>query len=178
MKINIETPRLLLREMRLEDAAGMFELDSNPNVLKYIYHPPQTHISESVKVIEYVLEQYEAFGIGRWAMILKETGEFVGWTGLKMMTKSMNGHVNYLDLGYRLCERFWGQGYATESAIASRDYAFDVLKAEKICGITALENLGSQRILKKVGMTQLENFYADEYDVPLTWFEMWSKTGI
>ena len=73
MKIIAETSRLILREIELTDDAGMFELDSNPNVLRYIGTPPLTHIDQSRDVIRFIRNQYEQYGVGRLAVILKNS---------------------------------------------------------------------------------------------------------
>ena len=76
MKNPIETERLILRELALSDAEGMFELDSNPNVHLFVGNRPVKHIEESIEYIQFVQKQYKDFGIGRWAVILKETNEY------------------------------------------------------------------------------------------------------
>mgnify|MGYP000459923701 CR=1 FL=1 len=134
MKFHIETERLLLRELRLTDLEGMFALDSDPEVHKYLGNKPVKSIEESKKILESVLTQYKERGIGRFAVIEKSTGEFVGWSGLRLNTEyNMNGFTKYYDIGYRLIKRFWGKGYATESGKAAIDYAFHVLKLPLDC---------------------------------------------
>ena len=81
MKTSIETERLLLRELLPTDDAGMFELDSNPEVHIYLGNKPVKSIEESREAIANIRQQYLENGIGRWAVILKETGEFIGWFG-------------------------------------------------------------------------------------------------
>lgn len=76
MKNPIETQRLLLREFKLSDAEGMFELDSNPNVHLFLGNNPVKHIEESIEYIKFVQKQYKDFDTGRWAVVLKETNEF------------------------------------------------------------------------------------------------------
>ena len=80
MKKPIETERLLLRELQLSDAEGMFELDSNPNVHLFLGNRPVKNIEESIEYIHFVQKQYKDYGTGRWAVILKETNEFLGWS--------------------------------------------------------------------------------------------------
>ncbi len=169
MTIHIETPRLILRELRPEDDHGMFELDSNPAVLTYLGGAPQTDIEQSREVIRFVQSQYENYGIGRFAMVLKDTNEFMGWAGLKYVTESINDHINYHDIGYRLIERYWGKGYATEAARASLDYGFHELNLDKIYGITMSDNYASQAILQKIGLRYVNDF--TEKNMSLKWFE-------
>jgi len=112
----IETDRLILRELTADDASGMFEMDSNPEVHRYLGNKPVTSIEQSIRDIEFVRRQYRENGIGRWAVILKSTGQFIGWSGLKLITEPVNGQTNYYDVGYRFIKKHWGNGYATESA--------------------------------------------------------------
>lgn len=170
MKFHIETPRLLLREMRPTDAEGMFDLDSREEVAKYLGTPPLTDIEQSRKIIEYVQSQYKDFGIGRWAVEWRETGEFVGWAGLKFLTEPMNGHTDYYDVGYRLLPKFWGRGVATEAARASLDFGFGKLNLQKIYGVAMVENGASCAVLQKVGLRAVNDF--EEDGLLLRWFEM------
>lgn len=102
VNILIETKHFLIRPLVAEDVAGIFELDSNPNVHTYLGNKPIKTLEEAKNVILFIQKQYKDVGIGRWAIIEKTTGSFVGWTGFKYITEPINNHVNYYDLGYRL----------------------------------------------------------------------------
>jgi len=158
MKIFAETERLLLRELLPADAEGMFERDSDPDVHLYLGNNPIKSLAESKNDIEFIRDQYEKLGIGRWAVIEKETGDFVGWSGLKFITKSTNNHINYYDLGYRFIKRSWGKGYATETAKAAIDYGFETLNLDFIIGIADVHNQGSINVLEKSGLKKIELF--------------------
>ena len=82
MKIVVETERLILREFLLTDAEAFFEMDSNPEVHRYLGNKPIRTIDEAITVIKNIRQQYIANGIGRWAAIEKLSGEFIGWSGL------------------------------------------------------------------------------------------------
>jgi ribosomal-protein-alanine N-acetyltransferase len=84
MKIHIETQRLLIREIRDEDVNGIFELDTDPEVHKYLGNKPITSMEQAATLIKFIQQQYRENGIGRWAVIEKETNNFIGWTGLKL----------------------------------------------------------------------------------------------
>ncbi len=116
MIATIETARLILRPVTLNDAQDFFELDSNPEVHKYLGKNPVSNIAQSKEMIENILYQYKKYKLGRLAVIEKATGKFVGWSGLKYETNFLVD-TNYYDLGYRLKEEFWGKGYATETTI-------------------------------------------------------------
>jgi len=170
MKIFAETERLFLRELVPADAEGMFEMDGDPEVQLYLGNSPVKSIAQSIADIEFIRKQYAENGIGRWAVIEKATGNFVGWSGLKLMKETNNNHNNYYDLGYRFSKLYWGKGYATETAIAARDYGFDILKLDKIIGIADIDNLGSIHVLEKTGLKRVNIF--DYHGIKHHWMKI------
>ncbi len=173
MKIFVETNRLILREIIDSDIDAMYELDSDPEVHKYLGNKPVKTKEESKKAIDFIRQQYIERGIGRWAVINKETQEFMGWSGLKLNTEEpMNGHTNYYDVGYRFIKRFWGKGYATESGKASIQYAFETMKLKTIYGITEIDNQASHNALLKIGLQHIENFNYEKENLTLRWYEI------
>lgn len=159
MNLILETERLLLRPLELSDAEALFELNKNPNVHKYLWQKPEVVIDESIKVIEYVQRQYAENKIGRFATILKETGEFIGWTGIKFVNDHVeNGNTNFYDYGYRLSEPFWNKGYATEASKAWLDYGFNQMNIKEMNAYTHAENGASNHVLKKVGFNFIEDY--------------------
>jgi ribosomal-protein-alanine N-acetyltransferase len=147
----IETERLILRPVRRTDAKDFFELDSNPKVHQYLGNNPLTSLVQSEQVIAHILKQYNDYGIGRLAVILKETEEFVGWAGLKY-EQQIRKDFKYYDLGYRLKEQFWGMGIATEAAAAALSYGFSELNLKEICAAADIHNMASNKILNTIGM--------------------------
>ncbi len=170
----IETERLLLREITLEDIDGMYALDSDPEVHTYLGNNPVTDKNQIVDVINFIRQQYVDHGIGRWAIIDKSTNDFIGWTGLKFVKELTNNHINYYDLGYRLRRTYWGKGIATESAIASLAYAFQKLKADAVYAMADTANVGSNNILQKLGMKLIETF--DYNGSPSNWYKIERET--
>ena len=157
MKIFVETEQFILREIVLEDLEGMYALDSDPEVHKYLGNHPVKSREQSRKIIEHVRNQYVVNGIGRWAIIDKSSEDFIGWTGLKYEEK-FRGDFKYYDLGYRLRRKYWGKGIATETAIVSLKYGFEELGLKEIYGSAHIDNIGSNKILKKVGLKFVEKF--------------------
>ena len=148
----------------------MFELDSNPNVHIYIGKKPVTTIEQSAAYIENLQQQYKDFGTGRWAVILKETNEFLGWSGIKFITDEINNHKNFYEIGYRFIEKHWGKGYATEAGKAFIEYAFDNLKADAVYAYADAGNDNSRKILEKLGLRYVNSFeYQEELEV---WYEL------
>ncbi len=154
----IHTKRLLLRPVNLEDQTAFFKMDSNPNVLRYLKMTPLKTLKDSYQDILHIQKQYADLGTGRLAIELKETGECIGWAGLKYIVDPINEHTDYLDLGYRLQEEHWGKGYGTEAALASLQYGFDVLNAPVIRACCQVEHQVSRRILENIGLRCLDTF--------------------
>ncbi len=153
MKIFAATERLILRELIPEDAEEMFVMDSDPEVHRYVGKAPVIEIGYTRDVIQMIRQQYTDNGIGRWAVIQKETGHFIGWAGLKLMREEVNGRVGFYDLGYRFARKYWGFGYATEAAIAARDYGFEQMGLMEINAMADIENTASKHVLEKAGLS-------------------------
>ena len=156
----IETERLILREIKLSDVDGMFALDSDPEVHKYLGNMPITKKDQAEKYITLLQQQYMERGIGRWAVIHKDTNEFMGWSGVKYLNESEqeNGFYNVYELGYRLIPKFWGKGYATESAQAWVDYMFNETDVKTLYAAADIPNKGSVNVLQKVGFKITDEF--------------------
>jgi [ribosomal protein S5]-alanine N-acetyltransferase len=159
--MKLQTPRLLLRELLPSDDTGMFELDANPEVHTYVGKNPITTIEQARDIISFIRQQYIDNGIGRLAVVDKETNAFMGWAGLKLYKTEANGHSNFYELGYRFIQKYWGKGYATEAAKAMIDYGFNAMGIKEIYAITDIDNTASRHVLEKCGMTYLEDFELD-----------------
>jgi len=170
MKLPIITERLILRKLTRDDVDNIFLLDSNPDVMKYVGVPAVSNKAESEKMIDNILNQYQKNGTGRLAVIEKESNQFVGWSGIKLLTDEVNGFKNVYELGYRFLPEFWGKGYATESAKASLDLGFNQLNADKIYAYADVENQSSNHILTKIGFENKGSFL-DKDDL-CNWFEL------
>lgn len=170
MHIIAETKRLIIREIVPSDVEAMFELHSDPEVHRYLGNETVSSRDEVVRIIDSIRQQYLDFGAGRWTMIHKQTGEYMGWTGLQFVTKKINSHQHYYDLGYRLMKKYWGHGYATESAIASVKYAFENLQAAEIFARADAQNMASDRVLHKAGLRWIEDFDLD--GIKHNWYQL------
>jgi RimJ/RimL family protein N-acetyltransferase len=151
-----ETKKLVLREILSTDIEGMFELDADPEVHKYLGNNPVKNREETAKIIDYIQQQYIENNIGRWAVIEKATNCFIGWAGLKLVKQLTNHHIHYYDLGYRFIQKYWGKGYATESAIACLKYGFKEMKLNEIFAYTHPQNKSSHNVLLKSGFQYKE----------------------
>ena len=147
MKVLIETERLVLREITLDDTEEMFQLYTHADVLKYTGEAPLTSIEEMVRAIDIRIRNYQKYGYGRWATFLKQEKKFIGWAGLAYLPE-----FDEVDLGYRFFPHYWGMGFATEASRAILNYGFEQLKLPRIIAIAMKENKASIRVMEKVGM--------------------------
>ncbi|MBB1192752.1 GNAT family N-acetyltransferase [Flavobacterium sp. SOK18b] len=170
MDLILETDRLFLREMKISDAEALFEMDRNPNVHQYLWNKPVNDISEVYATIESVQKQYIQNNIGRFVIILKESQELIGWAGLKFNTEMVNNKINFFDIGYRLDEKFWGKGYASEASFAWLDYGFNTIKIPLMEAAAHTDNIASNRILQKIGLEMTETYLED--GVSWNWYEL------
>lgn len=157
MKLILETERLLMRPLKLSDAETFFEMNNNPNVNAYLRNPIQTK-TESEQYIQKIIQEYQKNGIARFAVILKKTNTLIGFSGLKYRDKIENNHSNFYDLGYRFAEKHWHNGFATEAAAAWLEYGFKTMKLSTIHACAVSNNIGSNKVLQKVGF-QFVNQY-------------------
>ncbi|HFK5562982.1 TPA: GNAT family N-acetyltransferase [Elizabethkingia anophelis] len=150
-----------MRPFEERDAEGLFLLDSNPDVMKYVGGVVSTKIEQSQQMIEFIQKQYKENGVGRLAVIEKSTNTLIGWSGLKYLTSEINGMKNVYELGYRFLPEYWGKGYATETARAALNYAFNEIKTDVVYAMAVTENTGSNRVLQKLGFEELGTFLDD-----------------
>lgn len=169
MNIILETDRLYLREILPSDDEKMFEMDSDPEVYKFLGRKPIRDIDQSRKMIQNIIQQYKENGIGRWAIIEKGSNNFMGWTGFKLEKEELNGNSNYYDLRFRLLRKYWGKGIITEATKAAIEYAFEKLDIKELCSMTLVSNEKSQRVLDKLGFKLIEKFKYQGDDI--TWYK-------
>ncbi len=158
MNVIIETNRLLLRTFTEEDAQLLYELNLDPEVIKYTYDPIKDLDHAKQVLDQTILPQYALYNHGRWAVHLKSGLEFIGWCGLKFIPLR-----NEIDLGYRFIKNAWGKGYATEAAYACIKYGFEKLNLSRIIGRAVPTNLGSLNVLEKCGLTYIGEDEIDGY---------------
>lgn len=173
MQFYLETERLILRGILETDVDGIFELDSDPIVHKYLGEAPIKTKQKAAEIIQFILQQYKNLGIGRFAAIEKSSGDFIGWSGLKLNTgekEALNGKTEFYDIGYRFIPRYWGKGYATESSLKIMEFGFNKLNINTICGAAEIENIASNKILEKIGLKFINKF--DFEGTEANWYEL------
>ena len=150
MNTFLQTPRLYFREFTVDDVQLLFDLNNNPNVIKYVHEPAPTLENVTDTLINVILPQYKLYNHGRWAVHLKANDEFIGWCGLKYIPEA-----DEFDLGYRFKENYWGKGFGYEAAKATIDFGFNHLKLKRIVATVLPANIASWKIMEKCGMQSL-----------------------
>ena len=146
MTIILETPRLILRQFVLDDAENIYLLNLDPEVVQYTGDVSFESV-EHARAFLSNYNPYAAYGYGRWAVIEKDTQETLGWCGLKYLVDEKE-----TDIGYRFMKKYWGKGYATESAKACLDYGFKNFELDFIVGNAMNANPASIKVLEKIGL--------------------------
>jgi RimJ/RimL family protein N-acetyltransferase len=156
----LETERLILRRFTTDDVDNLVELDSDPEVMFYVTGGRPTTRQEVVQeILPAFLEYYRRpGGYGFWAVVEKATGDFLGWFHFRSGAAHPESEP---ELGYRLRRSAWGNGYATEGAIALIRKGFEELGVRRVVAETMAVHTGSRRVMEKAGMRPVRTFHAD-----------------
>lgn len=149
----IETKRLILREMSQTDFTDLCKILQDDEVM-YAYEGAFT-LEETQRWLDNQIRRYKEDGFGLWAVLLKESGIMIGQCGLTMQDYKEN---KILEIGYLFQKEHWNQGYASEAAIACKEYAFDKLNAKEVYSIIRDTNIASQNVAIRNGMTCVDQF--------------------
>lgn len=148
----LESPRLVLRQWQGADLQPFADMNADEEVMRYF--PSPMSFEDSQRSFNKMQNIINTNGWGWWALEHKETGEFIGATGL--VSVLFNAHfVPAVEVGWRIRREHWRQGYATEAALASLEFAKTTLKLPKIVSFTAVQNIPSIGVMEKLGMTRL-----------------------
>lgn len=151
----IGTGRLILRRWKDEDRAPFAELNGDPETL--VFFPSTLSRPESDEFVDRIEARFEEHGFGLWALEVRQTGKFIGFTGLAPLREDVRGGGG-MEIGWRLARHAWHQGYATEAATAARDVAFDGAGLTELWSMTAVLNTPSQAVMRRIGMTESVRF--------------------
>ena len=151
----IETKRLVLRRWRKADREPFAELNGDPQTL--VFFPSTLTTAESDALVDRIETRFEAYGYGLWALEVRETGQFIGFTGLAPMPDDVPG-AGGTEIGWRLARHAWHRGYATEAALAARDTAFTGAGLAELWSMTAVLNTPSQAVMRRIGMAEADRF--------------------
>ncbi len=157
MQVFLETDRLALRQFTEADLDNLVDLDSDPDVMRFINGgtPTSRDVIQN-EILPRFLHCYEQYdGYGRWAAIEKSTGDFLGWFHFRPL---QGASPDEPELGYRLRKAAWGKGYGTEGSRALIRKGFTELGVRRVFATTYQDNLGSRRVMEKAGMTLVRTF--------------------
>jgi len=149
IRTSLETVRLRLRLFTPDDVQIMFELSTDPDVIKYADTPAKDLHEAKQRLEQGPLSDYEKYGYGRFAVELKETGKVIGFCGIKYLPE-----IDLPEVGYRYLPAYWGRGIGTEAARACVEFAREDLKIKKLIALIMPENIASIKLAEKLGMSR------------------------
>jgi [ribosomal protein S5]-alanine N-acetyltransferase len=153
--LQIETPRLILRQWQASDYGPFIAMNLDSQVMRYF---PSTQTREqTLALVERVNQHFAQHGYGVFAVERKDTGQFIGFTGLSV-PRFESYFTPCVEIGWRLAKEHWNQGFAQEGARASLDFGFNKLGLKEIYSFTSIHNLPSINVMKKIGMKEDGHF--------------------
>jgi RimJ/RimL family protein N-acetyltransferase len=164
----IETDRLILRPFQLEDFEAVYEFGSNKEVQKYTGDAMINSLDAAKDLIQNVwFKDYQEYGYGRWATIYKPENKLIGFAGLKYLSS-----MDETDIGFRFLPEYWGKGIATEASKEILKYGFEHLSLERIIGIAMPENIASNKVLTKLGLSFYKTDAYENYGGAYNWYKI------
>lgn len=170
MQVLLETERLLLRQFTIDDVDNLFELDNDPDVVRFTPNAgraPERNVIQTQVLHQFFTyyERYDSYAV--WAAIEKLSQEFIGWFMFRPVV-----HASYFDpalanpsdieLGYRLRKAAWGRGYATEGSKALVFQGFSMLGMQRVVAAALSANVASIRVLEKAGLRLQTRFFYEQ----------------
>lgn len=155
---SVETDRLLLRMIREDDLDHLAALFADPEVVKYVGNGLPAGREEAERALHSIIKHWETSGFGRWAIVDRKSGEFIGFGGLRSLFGTP-------EVVYHLAKMHWGNGYATEMARASLRFGFEERGDDRIVAIAKPGNAASIHVMNKLGMRFVKNACYYEIDV-------------
>ena len=149
----IETERLLLRKYTISDFDVLYEIMSDPETMQH--YPAPFDKERTEKWILWNLDNYEKYGFGLWAVVLKETNEFIGDCGITI--QNIDGEL-LPEIGYHINKKYWRHGYAKEAARAVRDWVFQNTNYNAVYSYMKYTNIGSSSTAKAIGMKKIKEY--------------------
>lgn len=145
---NIETERLILRKITMEDAADIHRYASNPEVSKYVFWEAHHSLGATEDYIKFILDLYENGKLSPWGIQHKEDGKIIGTVDFV----NWQPQHRTAEIGYAFSKEYWGRGMATEAAKALIKFGFSDMDLVRIQAKCLVENAGSERVMEKAGM--------------------------
>jgi len=148
MNAVLETERLILRAFTLDDVDAMYQLMTVPDVIRYVGNKPAQSKQDTLDYLQrHPLRDYQVYGYGRFACVWKETGQVIGFSGIKFLEE-----IQETELGYRFLPEFWRKGLATEAGSAVIEFA-QSLGLKRLVAVIHPQNEGSQQVATKLGFS-------------------------
>ncbi len=144
----LETERLLLRRFTIADAADVFRHARDPEVARLTSWEAHQSLDDTRRFLDWALARYDEAVGGPWAMVRRDTREVVGAIGLSVVWPHLRGEI-----GYWVGRAWWRHGLATEAGRAVLRYAFDDLEMNRVEARCETDNIASERVMQKLGMT-------------------------
>lgn len=146
MQAVLETPRLMLRAFTLDDVDAMYQLMTVPAVIRYVGNKPAESKQDTLDYLQqHPLRDYQVYGYGRFACVWKETGQVIGFSGIKYLEE-----IAETELGYRFLPEFWRKGLATEAGQAVIEFA-QGLGLKRLVAVIHPQNNGSKQVASRLG---------------------------
>ncbi len=145
----LETDRLLLRKVKLEDAQDLFEFASDPEVTRFTTWTTHQSLQDSEDFLRSVLDKYARQTLADWGVVHKADAKLIGSCGFNTW---LPPHTR-AEVGYALSKQYWGRGLMTEAVQAAIDFGFRTMQLNRIQAVCNVENIASARVMEKVGMT-------------------------
>ena len=165
--IYLETERMRLRELEPGEASILFDLDSDPEVMRFLRGGQATELDVCIQIIHKIRGYYEKHDhrFGLWFAEEKISQKIMGWFFLRP-DKGRPDDISNPELGYRLKKEFWGKGFATEGSQALIGKSFSELNCNSVFAVAMTGNLASQNVMKKIGMKFEGDYKQDECFAP------------
>src|SRR5437870_3332158 len=167
---SIETERLLLRRFRPDDLDELAKLFADPDVMRYVGNGQPIDRTEAERALRSIINHWERHGFGRWAVVDKQSNEFIGFGGLRSLFDTP-------EVVYHFSKENWGKGLATELARASLRFGFDDRGFDRIVAVAKPENRASIHVMQKLGMrfemkTSYYNIEVVQYEITRNEFKL------
>jgi RimJ/RimL family protein N-acetyltransferase len=158
--LELKTERLLLRSPEADDAEALAPIYADPEVMRYVGDGRTLTKAETALSVQRMIDRWEVDGFGLFTTIRLEDQAIIGRVGIliwnsdtwELTSKAEPSGPTEVEVGYTLGRPFWGQGYATESAGAVRDYALNGLGAERVIALIIHGNTASENVARKLGL--------------------------
>lgn len=155
MSIVIETERIILRHFTTQDTDKLAEIYSDPVTMRFLR--TRTY-QETIQNLDWIFKCYEKYGFGLWAAIAKENNTLIGRCGL--IAQNVD-ETRETEIAYMFSRHYWGKGLGTEAACGVRDYGFNELGYNRLISLIDPDNLASQKVALKTGLTYEKDTFID-----------------